>query len=425
MLNTIEEKNYSISVFVLLLAVFTSGHVILVDALAARFILQVVMIFLSLLVIVKCIKVKINSSGYVLLLLPIVLMIGEIVARQHINKLAGYTLAVVLVYIIFVSKRRYLIQLIHSLHRINIFFAVLGMIGLVLSFWYIELYKAMKVFSAYYNNKFPSGVELLRLIGHADTSISIGGVMVLRGVGHLTQASLFPAYILLPLSIVLAYSRVHPAGVFVLLLFTFLSMGGNSYVAIAFAVVLYFLHNFFSRKMLVVLPFIFLTIFLCVLALVFYDVFDPNSIKSISRNAAGSINQDDPLTNRLGSGFSRLILISFATIEYFNNFPLPSDSQVLSLTFGSNIVTNGLRAGFFGALISAIIYYKLFKTISEGLKESRTHDRMKIFGFCLMYSIVFQSMVYNDFGFSTYYGLVMFACILALSGKNKLSSHTL
>jgi len=149
----------------------------------------------------------------------------------------------------------------------------------------------------------------------------------------------------------------------------------------------------------------------------FYDSFDPDAIKVITRNAAGTINEDDPLTNRLGSGLSRLMLISFATIEFLQTFPFPATSKVLSLTIGSNIITSGLRGGFLGLLLSVILFYKLLSVISQRLKENKSRRPLSIFGFSLMYSLVFQAMVYNDYGFSTYYGLVMYACIFVLSDK--------
>jgi len=413
----------SVSVFVLLLAVLTSAHVIFIDALGARLLLQVVMCFLILVVITTTARAKLNTNGLAVIFLAVVLFVGELTARYQINKLAGYMLAILLVYTVLVTRRQHLIKFFKYLHRVNLIFAMLGIIALVLAVFYTEVYKALMFYSKYYNSTFPSGLKLLSLLGHADTWTVINGVKVPRVVGHLTQASLLPAYILLPLSIVLVYSKVSLAGIIVLLSFVMLTLGGTAYVAIFFAIAIYIFSRFVSRQFLVFSPFVFLMVFLCFLGYMFYEYFDPNNIKFVTRAASKVFDEDGVILNRLASGVARLMLISFAAIEHIITFPFPADTKVLSLTIGSNIITNGLRGGLFGSLLAAFLYYRLLKVITRGLKERRSQNRLQTFGFSLMYSLVFQAMVYNDFGFSTYYGLVMYACILVLSDRKNSSDE--
>jgi len=406
-------------VFVLLLAVLTSAHVIFIDALGARFELQVVMCLAALWVLLRTVRVGLNSTGVVLIFLTITMFIGELLYRYQLNKLAGFVLAILLVYIVLVTKRVYLIQFINSLHKFNIFFSLLAILSLALSIWHVEVFKALLNFSVYYNNEFPTGMRLLSLLGHADTWIVVDGIKVPRVVGHLNQASLVPAYILLPLSIVLVFSRVRPIGVLILIAFVLITMGGTSYFALVFATSIYMFSRFVPRQLLIVFPFIFAALFLAFLGFVFYDIFDPNAIKQITRVAADGVNQDDVVSNRLGSGLSRLMLISFAAIEHIQTFPFPADTKVLSLTIGSNIITSGLRGGFLATILSIILFYKLFALISNGLNNRRSNSRWEHCGYSLMYSLVFQAMVYNDYGFSTYYCLVMYACILVLADRNR------
>jgi len=80
---------------------------------------------------------------------------------------------------------------------------------------------------------------------------------------------------------------------------------------------------------------------------------------------------------------------------------------------------NSSLLGVIGFLFTSVMYYILFHSISQGLKQCKPSEKKKIFGFSLMYALIFQSFIYNDFGFSTYYGYTMFAIIIILSSSLK------
>jgi len=413
---------YSASVIVLLLAFLTSPHILLSDNLGIRFELQLIMCVLILLVFVKTVNKTINKNGIILFFLAIAMFAGELLYRFQINKLAGYLLACMLIYVVLVTRGRGILRFIDGVNRINYVFALLGLSGLALSFMYPPVFNAIKTLPAYYNRTFPSGTELLTLFGHADSWLIFGETKFLRMTGQLNQASLLPAYILLPLSIAMVYSKIRTRTVMVILLPVVLTLGGTAYFALFSAAMVYIFSRYVNCRVMLAFPFVFLPLFLAVLFLLFHDTYDPEAVKAVTRNAANAIQSadpTDPILNRIGSGVARLMLISYSTLKLIVSTPFPVDTKTLLFTIGSNIVTSGLRGGLIGLLLAVLVYYKLFAIIAVGLSESRTKSRTALFGFSLMYSLVFQAMIYNDFGFSTYYALVMFACIIVLSDSKR------
>ncbi len=416
----VRKLNSALPVIVMVLGVFTSGHVVFIDTLSARLGLQIIMCAMVLLYIMVSAKKSINKDGMIVILLIVVSLCGELAFRYRINKVFGLLVALGLVYVVLVMGREKVIQFIRIVNKINIIFALLALLALFLSFKYSEVFKALLSASPYYNDAFPTGNGLLRLLGHADTWQTVAGIEnVPRISAHLKQTSLMPAYFLLPLATLLAYSRVRRSTLIIIMTCVLVTFGGVVYFSLLIAVLLYLFERFLPRPILVAFPFVFLIVFLGVLLYVFIDIYDLENIKDISRLVGSDLNKGDPISNRAASGSSRLSLISFAAIEMLNTFPFPAGEKILQFTIGSNIVTNSLRAGVVGLVLSIIMYYYLFKIISYEMFKCRKGSRLQLFGFSLMYSLVFQAAVYNDFGFSTYYGFVMWACIFVLSNKRR------
>jgi len=80
-------------------------------------------------------------------------------------------------------------------------------------------------------------------------------------------------------------------------------------------------------------------------------------------------------------------------------------------------MTNALRGGVVGLLLTVALYYKIFRLISLELTNVENKSKANQCGLALMYALIFQSMVFSDFGFSTYYGFVMFSIALLLFKK--------
>jgi len=365
---------------------------------------------------------RINKKGLLVLLLIVTLLIGEIWVRGRLNKEAGYLLAGALVLILILTEHRKIIQLVDTINNVNVVFALFAFLGLFLALCIPDIFYAILDRAEYYNSTFPSGVGWYGLMGNADGYNTIGETKFLRVSAHLQQKSLLPAYILLPLSISLVFSKVRGSVIWVLVLLVLSTLGGSVYVSLLFAAVIYVLKDYVHKLVFVITPFIFLVVFLGVLSYLFYDTYDINTIKETIESSAIIDDNANPLFNRLGSGFTRLLLIGYQTLGFVNVFPEPAGVQLVSRTFGSNIMTNGLRGGVFGLLLSLMVYYALIKAVSEKLvSKVNSSDKTTKFGLALMYSLIFQSMIYNDYGFSNYYGFLMFAIILILfSKRNKM-----
>jgi len=425
--NVIGVLKDNIAVVVLLLGIYTSGHVVFVDTIGMRLELQVILVVLAVFTLVHYLLQpnflrKINKYELLVLLLILTLLIGEIWMRGRLNKEAGYLLAGALVLIIIFTDSRKILQLVDAVNNINVVFALLAFLGLFLALFIPDAFNAIQGNTRYYNSQFPSGAGLYGLLATADGYNTIGDMKWLRVSAHVQQKSLLPAYVLLPISISLVFSRVRGWVVWILLLLVLSTLSGTVYVSLLFAMLIYVLKDYVQKVVFVVAPFVFLAVFLGILYYLFYDSYDVNTIKATIESSAVIDDNANPLANRLGSGFTRLLLIGYQTLGFVNAFPEPAGVQILSTTFGSNVMTNGLRGGGFGLLLSLMVYYALIKAVSaELVKKDNPSDKTTKFGLSLMYSLIFQSMIYNDYGFSNYYGFLMFTIILMLfSKRNKM-----
>ena len=276
----------------------------------------------------------------------------------------------------------------------------------------------------------PGDVGWWSLLGHADTFVeTTKNAYIVRIVGHLQQASLIPAYFLLPLSISLAFLNKNQLKVIIpIILLCFLSMGGNTYFALIITFFTYMLSSFIPRYLLIAIPFI--TLFLVMVVTFFFtmDLYDPGAIKEVSRQVSSNFHENylggnNALNNRLSSAVGRLSLIGFQVNAFFEHFPFPAPESIVNLTIGGNLMTNSLRGGFFGFIATIFMYYILFWGVTKNLCKNNSLNKVKRLGFSLIYSLILQSFIYNDFGFSTYYGYIIFSIIILLSFSRENNSQ--
>ena len=413
----------TLSVYILILAVLTSSHVSFVDILGVRLVLQIFMYGLIFVTLFTSIDRNINREGWVVIAVITTSLLGELAFRHQPNKIFGYVFSLVIVYLVLVTRREKILLFVTIISKMNMVFAFIGIIALVLALKFAVVFDALLDPVQYYNSSPPTGTRLLSLLGRADTWNLVFGFNVLRVSGHVKQSSLLPAYYLIPLAISLAYSRVDWRALIIIMLFLLLTMGGTVYVSLFMAAAVYFSSKVMPKEFFVIFPFIVLFFLLGTLVYFFFDVYDPDAIKSVARNA-GKVLDDgstaNPIRNRAESGLSRFALIGFASIAFVEAFPFPAETKILSYVIGSNIVTSGLRGGLFAFLASIVMYWSLFSKVSLELSQRKEKSQLNQFGFSLLYALIFQSAVYNDFGFSTYYGFLMWACILVLLGKIKV-----
>lgn len=413
-----EEKAVIIT---LVLAVFTSSHIVFFDLVGLRIEFQALLslfISISIWVLFKKNFEHLNvRDTYVLFLLIVTLFISELAFRGRPEKLLGYVLATVIVFIVFSSNRKLILKSIDCINITNLTFALIAIIGLVLSLYSQSVYDAILLKWEYYNDDFPSGNNILSLFGHADGYNKIFGTKYLRISGHLLQKSLVSSYILLPLSLGLIFSKIRPINILVLLIFSLISLGATTIITFLFGILIYVLRNYLHKALLLFIPFFFLSFILITTVYFFYDFYDPNNIKEVMQSSFAMSDDINPLINRFISGLARLMLIAFQAIEFFNVFPFPAKEQILNTTFGSNILTNGLRGGLPALLLSIFLYFKLYSLIASELVDKNNENKLRKFGLALLYSLTFQSMVFSDYGFSTFYGFMMFAIIFLLFKK--------
>ena len=421
MSRSIANKNYkfNLPVFILILSVYTSGHVVLVDTMGIRLILQLLMMIFMFLYILSSTQKGMSKHGFVVLFVVASSMISELLIRGDINNILGYGLSIALIFILLIMKYRDVINFIETINRINYVLAIIAIIGLVLSISSSNIYDALLSRADYYNPSFLSGMSGWSLLGHADTWNDMLGEKVPRIVAHLQQASLVPAYFLLPLSISLAFSSVNKLHiVFFILLFVLLSMGGSSYVSLFMCLLIYIFINYIPRQVLILAPFILLSISLILLGYLYIDIYDIELIKEASRGVASDYSEDlddDVLNNRMTSAVARISLMGFQVIGFIENFPLPAGEELTNMTIGGNVMTNALRAGVIGLIATIVMYYVLFTSITNHLIKYKSSNKVKRFGLSLLYALIFQSFLYNDYGFSTYYGYIMYTVIILLS----------
>lgn len=418
-------KNYkfSLSVFILIFSVYTSGHVVLVDTIGARAILQLLMVIFMFLYILLSTQKGINRNGLIVLYAVVPSMFGEILLRGDINNILGYFLLIALLFIVLTIKYGDIINFITTLNIINTVLAIMAIIVLVLSISSYNIFDALLSRADYYNPSFLSGMSAWSLLGHADTWNVMLGEKVPRISAHLQQASLVPAYFLLPLSISLAFSPVNKWHiVFFILLFVLLSMGGASYVSLFMCLLIYIFINYIPRHVLILAPFILLIVHSILLVYLYVDIYDIELIKDISRGIGSDYSNDldsSVINNRMSSGVVRIVLMGFQVIGFIENFPLPAGEEITNMTIGGNVMTNALRGGVIGLVATIFMYYVLFRGVTNHLIKYKSSNKVKRLGLSLLYALIFQSFFYNDYGFSTYYGYIMFAVIILLSSLNQ------
>lgn len=413
--------SFNYVVFILILAVFTSGHNVLVDTLGIRLILQLVMIGLVLAYLLISFNKRFSTSGFIIIFIALSSLIGDLMVRQDIYDILGYVLLIALTFVVLLMHEKSILKFIVTLNHINWFFATSSIIALIISLNSSIMFDALLEKAPYYSDSFLSGLSWQSLLSHADTYQVMFGIKFPRISAHLQQGSLLPAYFLLPLAIYLAFIAKNKTYIGVtIIVFSLVTLGGNVYVAIIMSVLIYFCSKYVPYSIFTVMPFILLLVASVLLAYFFIDSYDVNALKQSARAFSATPPTiegftESPLEQRMNSAIVRLALMSYQAIGFADSFPLPAVSELVTMTIGGNVLGNGLRGGVLGLIFTSIMYYTLFKLITSCLKQTKSSHRVKRIGFSLMYALIFQSFFYNDFGFSTYYGYIMFAVIIRLT----------
>jgi len=415
------------SVVALVLAFFTSGHMTVSDALGIRMPLQILLFLIIALSIFTLSKKPITSTGYYLLGAIVCSILGEVAIRGDLYETAGFTLTLCLSFIALTMSRARLIQTIDFFINMNVIFAVMAIFGFFIAFNDVEILVTMMERPELYSNETLNSRNIYKLLGNIDTKNPFFGFIIPRMNGPVQQASLLPAYFLFPLGIALAYSKVSKFKLFMILTFILMALSGNVYVGLLSALLVFIFRSIIPKTAFAFFPYLVLFILTSVIfAFFFNELVSPDLVKGNLRELgildSGTAEDTNVTMHRISSGSVRLLFLANQFSGILQSYFLPASEEILSLSLGSGIYRLGLEGGGLALILSAWVYFKLFSFSIEGFQK-KTSSLTNQFGYCLIYSMLFQAAVYNDYGFSTYYGFMMFAVIINLSSPDRASSR--
>ncbi len=240
-----------------------------------------------------------------------------------------------------------------------------------------------------------------------DSMNELFGVKIPRLSGHVHQASLVPAYFLLPLGIRMMMGKTNNIIVLIILLFSLFVMSSTAYIYLFMSIVIYLFFRPVQRAGF--LPFFIFFLGMITLSYIVGLNFD-----------IGAVGYSNDIIIRTSSGISRLVIMSnqitaFLESPFFGHTYYDNGSINLYL-LGSMILGAGVRAGIFGLLIILYIYYLIINNIGRIVATSK---QQKI-GISMIYSALIMMMSFQDFGFSStsgYIFLVLTITYLRKGGK--------
>ncbi|MBI3773310.1 MAG: hypothetical protein HY272_11505 [Gammaproteobacteria bacterium] len=384
---------------VLLLLLLASPHIMLYDLIGMKLWVQIILGLAAVFLFVDAfMRSSIAAIVQPLAVLCLSYIVVEIVWRQDIKSMIGYGLAFFLVTIVSSFRAAKLNCFVKMLAITFGLFAVAGVAQAVIIYFIAPGLAG----SIPWQSEAPGAMQWL---GGADSLVRVAGIIVPRFTSYIQQASALPAYFLLPAAIVLVSSVKEKKLAYILIAFTLLSLSGSVMFCLGISVIVFFFYRYLHSALMVALPFMMFLAYVVIL-LAISSSGDPGQewIKLVP----GEFNY---LEARADSGFSRMILASNAINHVFESpiFGMDSSSEEI---FGSLIVTSGMRAGVIGMILAGVFFVQLFKMLSVAMKLSRLDIHAR-YGLALLYSIALQVMIYNDYGFSKFWGFVMFAIALA------------
>ena len=398
---------------------------VITDTIGLRFELQLALFLLIGLSIYLSMNAKIDNYGFLLLFTILCFILGELIFRGDLYELIGYLLTFSLSFIALTMSKDRLIQSIDLLVNLNVLFAFMAIFGFFLALNNVEILFTMIERPELYSKEPITTKNIYRLLGNIDTTNSFLGLALPRVNGPLQQSSLLPAYFILPIGIALAYSKVNKLQLLVIAIFLLLTLSGNTYVGILSALMVYIFRRFVPSFIYYYFPFV--TLFL-ITFLIFFLYFDDLAIASVGKETLEEIGgagrqESNVFFARITSGLVRLAFIGKQFAAILHSSFLPSNEEFVQLSLGSNLFTIGLIGGLFAMVSSIMIFSRLFVLSTSGFSSVEVSKSAQ-FGFCIIYAMIFQSMVYNDFGFSTYYGFLMISIILRLNSLVEINSRS-
>ena len=406
-------ETYSFSVILLILFMLSASHILLYDYLGVRLLAQ---ILFGGAIIVLLGPAALRQSYYLnkygpLAILCLVYLFFEIVWRHEIKNIAGYAAAFFLIMAISSFNAFKLECFSKTILFILLSFTLLASVQVVWLFIDPTLAKYIikSIDSGYYG--LMSIRHPIEWLGNADSTATLFGIGYPRFSSYIDQASAMPAYFLLPSSIILISHIKHRNLAYIPIIFSVMSMGGGVIFCLITSGVMYLLCRRLPRLFLTALPFVVLISFLLIIVSIFSDAVHGDQLFESSKTNHPFVNY---AVGRAGSGLARVTIIIEAIESIISSpvFGIENSTE----KFGSLILTSGQRAGFLGMIVAILAFAMLFRNIASAMHSVRG-DAHTIYGLALLYAVAAQAMIYNDYGFSKFWGLTMFSVAYVMLQK--------
>jgi hypothetical protein len=250
--------------------------------------------------------------------------------------------------------------------------------------------------------------NMFTYLGGADSFIKIYSMIVPRFSGFVDQSSAVSAIMLLPAALSLLFNGKFVLLPILILIFSLFSLSASVYICLL-STFLFYLLIYKSKNLnlfLLAAPFLFYILSSSILlnhpGIVVYGD-QPFGEMAIKDNY-GFI---DYFLGRSVSGFARISIISDG-LQSFLEYPLFGIPNNLSPHFGQIFISYGENYGIFASVLIAIIFFKLLSLMLESKLFIDKHSK---FGYVLLYALLFEFIVYNDYAISRIWGLIFFFII--------------
>ena len=408
---------HSLAIVCMVLFMLSASHVLLYDYIGIRAIVQIVFGGAVIVLLGPTVLRQVYAGRYSLFaLLSLSYIVVDFIWRRNIKDIVGYAVAFFLI----MAASGF------STFRLNYFarivavvlaaFSLAGFLQVLLVMMNPSLVPLiMKGFDAGYYGKFhfTSPVEWL---GGADSATVLFGIPFPRFVSYLEQASTVPAYFLLPAAIVLISGYRNKRLAYLPIVFSILSLGGSVTFCLGSSVIMFFIGRRLPRAILTIMPVVMLVAYAIGATLVLRAAHIDDTLFQIDQSPAAATGEgggaEQYSLNRANSGFVRAVLFVKA-IHAVRDSPVFGMSDSKDEIFSSLALTSGMRAGLLGVTLALLAFTMLFRRLGRAIKLA-THDRHVQYGLCLLYAAAAQSVVYNDYGFSKFWGLTMFGVAVAM-----------
>ena len=406
-------RTHSFSVILLVLFMLSASHILLYDYLGVRLLAQ---ILFGGAIVVLFGPAVLRQSYYLnnygpLAILCLVYIFFEIVWRQEVKNVAGYAGAFFLIMAVSSFSTFKLEYFSRILLFILLSFSLAAFVQVVIIFIdpTLTAYIIKSIDTGYYGKI--SIRHPIEWLGNADSIAWLFGIGYPRFSSYIDQASAMPAYFLLPSAIILISHIKHRNLAYIPIIFSVVSMGGGVIFCLITSGVIYLLCRRLPRLFLTALPFVMLISFLLIIVLLFSDAVHGDQLFESSKTNHPFVNY---LAGRAVSGLARVTII-IEGIESIISSPVFGIENSTE-KFGSLILTSGQRAGFLGMIVAILAFAMLFRNIASAMHSVRG-DAHTIYGLALLYAVAAQAMIYNDYGFSKFWGLTMFSVAYVMLQK--------